>query len=269
MGMDLRTAILQALDPVELWKAVYHTTPDVWQEMLLRSDHPRVILNVCRQGGKSSVVAIKALHGALYHPKSLILLLSRSLRQSQELARKVFDGYAATGRKIPADSESRLCLELKNGSRVLALPGGDQGSIRGFSGVSGLYIDETAQCSDELYIALRPMVSVSQGSITLLSTPFGKRGFFYRAWAEGQGWLKIRVPADECPRLAPEFLAEERRELGRLWYSQEYDCAFVETALNPFHPEDIDAAIRADIEPMFPGRRFRHVAAPATVLDRC
>jgi hypothetical protein len=263
--MDLRTAILQALDPVELWKAIYHTDPDPWQETVLRSDHPRVVLNVCRQGGKSSVVAIKALHGALYHPKSLILLLSRSQRQSGELARKVFDAYAATGRKVPADSESRLCLELKNGSRVLALPGGDQGSIRGFSGVSRLIIDEASQCSDALYIALRPMVSVSQGAITLLSTPFGRRGFFYRVWAEGQGWLKIRVPADECPRLTREFLAEERRELGRLWYSQEYECAFVETVLNPFHQEDIDAAIRADIEPMFPGRRFGHVAVPTHV----
>ncbi len=44
-----------------------------------------------------------------------------------------------------------------------------------------LKIDEAARVSDELYRAVRPMLATSGGRIVLLSTPFGKRGFFFRA----------------------------------------------------------------------------------------
>src|SRR5918999_205272 len=179
--MSLRTAILRALDPVELWKAVYHTTPDDWQAEVLRSDHQKVILNTSRQVGKSSTVAVKALHIGLFEPGSLVLLVSRSLRQSSELGKKVFDAYRRLGQVVPPESESKLALELRNHSRILCLPGGDEGSIRGYSGVRALIVDEASRCPDALFTALRPMIAVSGGSMTLLSTPFGRRGFFYQA----------------------------------------------------------------------------------------
>jgi hypothetical protein len=50
--------------------------PDPWQEDLLRSASERVLLNCCRQSGKSTMTAIVALHRALYHPGSLILCLA-------------------------------------------------------------------------------------------------------------------------------------------------------------------------------------------------
>jgi Terminase large subunit, T4likevirus-type, N-terminal len=181
---------LPPMEAVELWQQAMGTDPDPWQERVLKSDDPRICLNCCRQAGKSSVVAVKALHVGLYQPKSLILLLSRSLRQSGELARKVFDAYESSGRKVPPETESKLALELSNGSRILALPGGDEAAIRGFSGVRCLIIDEAARCPDSLWVALRPMVAVSRGSMMVLSTPFGRRGFFYRVWSQSQHWRR-------------------------------------------------------------------------------
>jgi hypothetical protein len=249
--MGLRTAIRQALDPVELWKSIYHTEPDDWQKCVLRSEHPRIILNTTRQAGKSTVVSCKALARALYTPRSLILLLSPSLRQSIELGKKLFDAYRKLGRPVPADAESKLVLELVNGSRVVCLPGADANSIRGFSSVNCLLLDESARCSEELWVAVKPMVSVSGGSIILLSTPFGRRGFFYQTWAEGEDWLKIQIPATQCSRLSPTFLRQERRELGERWFNQEYMCQFVEAVGQLFSDDAIDAAFR-DIAPLFP-----------------
>jgi hypothetical protein len=249
--VSLRTVIRQALDPVVLWKAIYHTEPDDWQQRVLRSDHQRIILNTSRQVGKSTVVSCKALHTALYTPGSLVLLVSRSLRQSSELGKKLFDGYRELGRPVPADSESKLVLELTNKSRVICLPGADPSSIRGFSSVDCLLLDESARCHEELWIACKPMVSVSGGSIILLSTPFGRRGFFYQTWAESEDWLKIQVTAEQCPRLSPAFLRQERRELGERWFNQEYMCAFVEAVGQLFSDDAIDAAFR-DIAPLFP-----------------
>jgi hypothetical protein len=250
--MSRRTDIIRALDPTELWRAIYGTPPDEWQAAVLRSHCSRIALCASRQAGKSSVVACKALHIGLYEPGSLILLLSRSLRQSAELAKKVFDGYEATGRRVPPTAESKLCLELVNKSRIVALPGGDEGSIRGYGGVRALVIDEAARCPDALYVALRPMIAVSQGSLIVLSTPFGRRGFFYQLWSEANHWLKIEVKASQIPRLTPEFLAEECRELGPRWYAQEYECQFVEAVGQLFADEAIDAAFR-DIAPLFGG----------------
>jgi Terminase large subunit, T4likevirus-type, N-terminal len=242
---------LPPMSAVELWHQVMGTDPDPWQQTVLTSDDPRICLNCCRQAGKSSVVAVKELHTALSEPKSLILLLSRSLRQSQELARKVFDAYQSSGRTVPLEAETKLALELSNGSRILALPGGDEGGIRGFSGVRSLVIDEASRVPDSLWVAVRPMIAVSQGNILLLSTPFGKRGFFYRVWSHSQQWLKIQVTAEQCPRLTPEFLDEEQIELGPRWYAQEYGCQFVEAVGQVFTDESIDRAFQDVIVPLF------------------
>jgi Terminase large subunit, T4likevirus-type, N-terminal len=243
--------VLPPMNAVELWQQAMGTDPDPWQDTVLRSGAPRIVLNCSRQVGKSQTVAVKAMHIALCEPKSLILLLSRSLRQSAELARKVFDAYETSGRKVPSEAETKLALELSNGSRILALPGGDEGGLRGFSGVRCLVIDEASRVPDSLWIAVRPMIAVSGGSIMLLSTPFGKRGFFYRVWSHSQQWLKIQVTADQCPRLTPEFLAEEMVELGPRWYAQEYGCQFVEAVGQVFSDAAIDAAFRDDIPPLF------------------
>ena len=62
--------------------------PDPWQIQVLEGDHHRLLLNCCRQAGKSTVVAVLALAEALFYPGALVLLLSRSLRQSTEFFRR-------------------------------------------------------------------------------------------------------------------------------------------------------------------------------------
>src|SRR5262249_34079011 len=72
--------------------------PDPWQVDVLESGHPRVLLNCCRQAGKSTAVAYLALAEALYNTRSLVLLLSRCQRQSAELFRIVRQYAALLGR---------------------------------------------------------------------------------------------------------------------------------------------------------------------------
>ena len=124
--------------------------------------------------------------------------------------------------------------------------------MRGFSGVSLLVVDEAARVPDELYFAVRPMLAVSGGRLVALSTPFGKRGFFFKEWSEGgPSWSRVRVTAEECPRIRPEFLAEERRSLGDLWYRQEYQTDFVETTDQVFSYEHVTGALDPGVLPLF------------------
>jgi len=88
-------------------------------------------------------------------------------------------------------------------------------------------IDEAARVPDDLYYSVRPMLAVARGRTVLLSTPYGKRGFFYETWSNGgPTWHRIEVPASQVPRIAPEFLEDERRILGESWFRQEYCCSF-------------------------------------------
>ena len=227
-------------------------TPDAWQADLLRSDAKQMILLCSRQSGKSTVSSILAIHEAIYQPSSLILLLSPSLRQSQELFRKLKDVYnELDSPTLPQPiEESALRTEFDNGSRIIALEG-KEATIRGFSGVSLLIVDEASRVPDELYQAIRPMLAVSGGRIVLLSTPFGKRGFFYSEWTDGQDWQKIKITAEQCPRINAEWLERERQMIGDWWFKQEYLCEFVETSDQFFSYEDINAALDYEAVPLF------------------
>jgi hypothetical protein len=224
--------------------------PDPWQEDLLRSTSDRVLLNCCRQSGKSTMTGIIALHRALNHPGSLILCLAPALRQSQELFGKVLSFYRALDRPVPAQTERKLSLELENGSRIVTLPGTDK-TIRGFSGAALLIVDEASRVADELYFAVRPMLAVSGGTLMMLSTPYGKRGVFFEEWTGGLGWERYEVPASQCPRISEAFLAEERHSLPDWVYRQEYLCSFEETEDAVFTTEMVDAAVSAEVNPLF------------------
>ncbi|HET6375876.1 MAG TPA: terminase family protein [Methylocella sp.] len=223
---------------------------DPWQQEAVRESHAQMILNCSRQSGKSTVTSVIALHTAIYQPGSLTLLLSPSLRQSQELFRKVKDGYQAIDSGVPAEEESALRMEFANDSRIVCLPG-KEATIRGFSGVDLLIVDEASRVEDALYYAIRPMLAVSGGRIILLSTPFGKRGFFHKEWTEGEGWQRIQVTAWECPRISKDWLEEERRAIGSWWFEQEYECQFKETLDSVFSHADIQRALDSSVTPLF------------------
>jgi hypothetical protein len=226
--------------------------PDDWQRKLLASDAERVLLLCSRQAGKSSVAAALALRVALLRPQSPVLLLSPSQRQSGELFRKVLDQFNALGRPLGVASESVQRLELANGSRVVSLPGGEK-SVRGFSAVALLVIDEAARVPDAFYYAVRPMLAVSKGRLVALSTPFGRRGWFHDEWRGEGSWERVKITAPECPRIAPAFLAEEERSLGPRWFRQEYLCSFEEVVDAVFSYEDVQAALADDLQPLFGG----------------
>jgi hypothetical protein len=227
--------------------------PDQWQSDLLRSDAKEMILLCSRQSGKSTISSVLGLHTAIYQPNSLVLLLSPSLRQSQELFRKLKDCYnAVASDALPKIiEESALRLEFENGSRVVALPGSEQ-TVRGFSAVSLLILDEASVIEDALYQSLRPMLATSNGRIILLSTPRGKRGFFFDVWSGGNDdWHRTRITATECPRISASWLENERQTIPDFWFRQEFLCEFVETSDQLFSFADINSSLDFSIEPLF------------------
>jgi hypothetical protein len=258
--------------------------PDPWQVQVATTPGNQLLL--ChRQAGKSTVVAAIALADACTTPDTLILLLSRSMRQSGELFRKVKHFYQLT-RPMPLLKDTEHELELTNRSRIISLPASEE-TIVGFSSVRRIIPDEAARIPDGTIQAVRPMLAMSGGSILALSTPFGARGWFWEAW-QGQaqaevpldtdtvnalladlgikvtdedvppvpaidlyGWRRTKLIAPDNPRLDKRFLANERRSIPDLWFRQEWLCEFVELGAVVFRYEDLVAMMSDEVTPLF------------------
>jgi phage terminase large subunit-like protein len=209
-----------------------------------------MLLLCSRQAGKSTVGAALALWDALFRERSLVLLLSPTQRQSSEVMRTVQWMHYATGALLPFRQQSALQVQLANGSRIVSLPGNEE-TVRGYAGVTLLVIDEAARVDEALYYSVRPMLSVCQGRLIALSTPFGKRGWFFQEWEGPEAWHRVKITAPECPRIVPSFLDEERRSLGERWFRQEYLCSFEDMIGAVFSHADIQACLTDDVEPLF------------------
>jgi hypothetical protein len=220
--------------------------PDAVQERVLRTCEPRVLLNCTRQWGKSTVTAVKALHYVWTHAGGLVLVAAPSARQSGELIRKVKGFAGKLGVKVSGGGSGDPAVVLPNGGRVVGVPG-DEGTIRGFSNVGLIVIDEAAKAEDALYTALRPMLAVSGGALWMLSTPRGRRGFFWEEWERGEGWEKIAVTGEECPRYRAGFLEREKRTMTEKEYEQEYCCRFGDLEGVYLSEEVFDEAVRRDL----------------------
>ena len=192
----------------------------------MESQERRVIFNCSRQSGKSTIAALKALHRVIFFPRSLVLLISPSLRQSSELFRKVLAFLNAMDERPKLQEESKLSITLANGSRIISLPS-SEATIRGYSNAAIIIEDEAAAVPDELFHACLPMLAVSNGQYIQLSTPRGKQGHFFEAW-ESAKWRKIRVTAADIPRISNEYLEGARIELGSRMFAQEFLCEFLE-----------------------------------------
>lgn len=261
--MDIATDLALALSPVALLQRA-GLEPDPWQERALLAGSSELYILASRQAGKSTVASALALHAAYALPERTVLLIAPTLRQSSELAAKV--RALATRLNLELSSESALRLELSNRSRIIALPGAE-GGIRGYS-AHLVVLDEAAWIPDALYQAARPMLAVTGGRLVAISTPYGMRGWFYRAWAEERG-ERIRVTAYDIPRISPEFLEAERRALGDWAFRQEYLAEFIEAG-GAIPEELIQRAVQLEgpTPPHTgPGLRCRARPGPAGRLD--
>lgn len=248
--MGMASDIAHSLDQVAFARSL-GIEPDPWQVKVLRGTWVRMILAMSRQVGKSTVCAILALWTAIYRPGSLILLVSPSLRQSQELFLTFMHFFRLVKGQPPLTAESALRATFANGSRVIALPGSPD-SIRGYAGADLIILDEGARIAEDLIEALTPMMATkSKAKLIALSSPAGKRNFFWERWSKPNNWEKIKVTAYECPRITPEFLDTELAELGPQRFKQEYMAEFFDDDQAVFPVAIIEAAFSTDVRPLW------------------
>ena len=229
--------------------------PDVHQMAVLQSTAKQGILNCTRQWGKSTTAAAMAAYRVVMRPGSMVVVAAPTEKQSAELVKKAAGmiavyGLGSGGIRIRKDGIHKVSLALENGSRMVGLPG-NEATVRGLSAVNLLLVDEASRVRDALYQALRPMLTVPQGDVWLMSTPWATHGFFYEAWANGgRDWERISVKATECPRISREWLEREWREIGDVAFRRDYMAEFVQDEASAFDAEVVREALDKGVTPL-------------------
>jgi len=246
-------------DPVFFAENVLGFSPFSYQAAILRDSCKRVVACLGRQSGKTTTVAVKAIHFAYTKPKTVTLIVSPSLRQSIILFDRILDFIYSN--KLLARSvrrKTRTIIRLSNGSQIVALPCSAH-RLRGHTAHS-LIVDEAAFLQDEIITQiLFPMLATTDGYMTLLSTPWAKGSLFYKVFTDPT-YSVHHVKSNECPLISKEFLNEQKRNMTRQGYLMEFEAEFAEEESSYF-PQDLikscidpETELETDLEKVTPER---------------
>lgn len=156
------------------------------------------------------------------------------------------DRLAEEGDNRYAEQPTLTKIKLKNGSMIHCLPAGRTGYfIKGLT-VNLLIADEAAYINETVWDSVLPMIALAKAAtevaqIILLSTPFGKTGYYHDAFTDDE-FESFHVSTEDCPRMQNEkgkkFLAKELKRMGKLRYRQEYLAEFTDD-ITQYFPTDL------------------------------
>lgn len=192
-----------------------------------------------RQSGKSFTVAAYCGFRVTIQPTTIIIT-APTLNQSSELYNKI-KTFLMTNEVISSQIVriTQTELQLKNGSRIKALPSGSEGkSIRGFT--ADIVIEEEAGIiSDEINNGvIIPMLASkkNEGQLIKIGTPLLKN-HFYKSCFNDNEFEVINVTWKDCVncgQYSQEFVDEQRRNITDIEFQTEYEANFVEDIMSFF-----------------------------------
>lgn len=206
-----------------------------------------------RQSGKSSTLAIAALHTGATRRNALVLIVSAG----EVAARRLLADVAAIATSSPMFAgsvldESKGALVLSNGSRIVSVPASSR-QVRGWS-IDLLILDEAAFIDSELWRSAEPAIAARPGSRVLAaSSPWGPVDhWFRRLWQQGtdapDGALRSwHWPSSVSPLMDRTLLAQIRERESDDYYRREFLAEFTDSAGSYFSEQEIMSAV-ADYE---------------------
>ncbi len=231
---------------------------DPWQKEVLACKG-NLVLRSGRQVGKSAIISIKVSEYALNHKKKQIMVIAKTERQAQLLFMKILAYLGTTHRreiKVGKDRPTKHKLSLKNGSVIHCLPAGDTGyGIMGYT-IDMLVADEAAFIPEEVWNSVIPTLTITKGTIILLSTPFLKQGYYYNCFNDAT-FTSFHQSTEDCPRRDVKFLENQKKSLSKAQYAQMYLGMFVEDLKRKFPDELVNKCCVGKRRPsILSGRKY-------------
>jgi Terminase-like family. len=220
--------------------------PFGYQKQFMDHDSDRKVFVAGRQVGKSRTASWMALHYAVTHPDSLVLVTADALRQSSELFSQLQSEINNSGladEQWGIERSTQTEIEFAHNSRIKVVPTGRNGNkIRGFT-ADLIIIDEAAFVANSIFEeVIEPMTLVSKGTIVLTSTPYGASGYFYekaqKAEIADTDWHKMQVASSDNPLIETSDIERLKRGKTRNQIKQEVEGEFIPTG-DQFFPNPL------------------------------
>ncbi|MGQ9696944.1 MAG: phage terminase large subunit family protein [Armatimonadota bacterium] len=258
--------------PCGLLSAVFKLEP--YQARFLNdASMTRVVLK-SRQVGFSWLFAAEAVAKTCMVPGHHAIFVSLSREEAQEKIRYALEIWNALPPlwRPRLVRQSRTALEFAGGARIVSHP---CKAPRGRS-AADLYLDELAFYRDDADVLAGSLPVISRGGrITLASTPFGKRGAFWReceARLTGRrpgilhtvpwwhcSWLCTDVPSAkqqaeemDTPHRVRTFGSPRLHSIAQQMelesFRQEYECVFADADASWVPYDEILPCVRDDLE---------------------
>ena len=228
--------------PVDFAEKELKIKLDKWQKDYINTPG-NVAVRAGRQSGKSYAQSLRVALFALLNEKTQTLIIGAVDRQSVELFEKVKSHIINLAKWQVKGRPTLHKIELKNGSKIIALPAGRTGyGLRNYT-IHKLVADEAHYIPEEVWTAVRPMLATTGGTMDLLSTPRGNEGFFYEVFQEDSDFTTYHTKSENCPRISNEFLAGEKKRMTKLQFMQEYEAEFLDSLQQFFTKDLIDSCI--------------------------
>ena len=266
------THLWNAPDVVALVELKLGIRLDLWQRVYIFTEGD-TSARIGRQSGKSIAVSIKlGLFALKYKPpkKGLHELITGYVeRQAYELFMKVRRFIEAVAPNQIVGRPTMKQLKLKSGFTILALPCGRDGAgLRNYA-CAKIAFDEAHYIADEVFIALRPMLITTRGSMDLISTTRGSKGYFRETFQQDSGftnfhyktrdvYLEREICASwtkEQREFALKFLDKEEKRMTKNQFKQEYEAEFIDELQQLFPSDLIDECILKESN-ILNGRNF-------------
>ena len=229
---------------------------DDWQREILDCREKYILLCKGRQIGGTTIMARKCADRMISQRGCQIVVISLTEDQAQLVITMVLTyleiNHKPWIRKPYSRNITKGSIRLNNGSSIISRPVGTTGdSVRGFTG-HVLYLNESSRMSEFVFEAAKPILLTTDGEIWMDSTPFGKKGYFYNSFInKHKRWKVFYVSSEECienraisatwtkeqRKSALEFLEQEKKDMTKLQYGQEYLGKFMEDLNQLFSDE--------------------------------
>ena len=196
--------------------------------------HNRLIMNTCRQSGKTTVIVGIILHYAIFNSEKRIAILANKADQAQEILSRIqlaFE-YLPLWLKPGVGYWAQRRLTFDNGTSIIAAASSSS-SIRGKS-VSLLYLDEQAFIPNWEDFSASVLPTISSGKTTIMimtSTPNGLNSFYdycKLAKANKNGFKYVEVPWYKVPGRDDNWRLKTFQELNYDLnrFKIEHECQF-------------------------------------------
>jgi len=165
-------------------------------DTISNTNHREFHVNKSRQIGFTEIMLRILQYRGFNKYKGKLNIIIAGTRE--KTTKHIFGRFVALYDNIPQEierKEGNLGLRLRDGTEFIGLPASPE-AITGLTKIGAIFVDEAAKFNliddQPVMNAVKPIVDINRSDLFLISTPKGRRGFFYNIDIEENSFLKLK-----------------------------------------------------------------------------